>query len=128
MIYFVPILNILYLYIHLSVLLHKNLSIKKIKSDQKWKGARQNSKGGNMNKAQELEVIQSGRIQYKHAEIQETSLQFIGSTAILLSKIRLTAIVGGNEVINPFTVTEVYVHQNDAWKLGSLSFSKLLGP
>jgi 4-carboxymuconolactone decarboxylase len=84
--------------------------------------------GGNMNKAQELEVIQSGRIQYKHAEIQETSVQFIGNTAILLSKIRLTAVVGGNEVINPFTVTEVYVRQNDAWKLGSLSFSKLLGP
>lgn len=84
--------------------------------------------GGNMNKAQELDVIQSGRIQYKHAEVQETSVQFIGSTAILLSKIRLTAVVGGNEVINPFTVTEVYIRQNDAWKLGSLSFSKLLGP
>jgi 4-carboxymuconolactone decarboxylase len=84
--------------------------------------------GGNMTKDQELNVIKSGTIQYKHAEIQETSVQLIENTAILLNKIRLTAIVGGNEVINPFVVTEVYVKQNDSWKLGSLSFTKLLTP
>jgi 4-carboxymuconolactone decarboxylase len=82
--------------------------------------------GGNMTKEQELNVIKSGTIQYKHADIQETSVQFIENTAILLSKIRLTAIVGGNEVINPFVVTEVYVRQNGQWTLGSLSFTKLL--
>ncbi len=84
--------------------------------------------GGNMTKAQELDVIKTGRIQYKHAEIQETSVQFIANTAIVLSKIYLTAIVGGNEVINPFTVTEVYIQQNNLWSLGSLSFTKLLTP
>jgi hypothetical protein len=67
-------------------------------------------------------------IQYKTAEIQETSVRFIGSTAILLNRIRLTAVVGGNEVINPFVVTEVYVQQNGTWKLGSLSFTRLLTP
>lgn len=84
--------------------------------------------GGNMTKAQELQVIQSGGIQYKHAEIQETSVKMIDQTAILLHKIRLTAIVGGNEVVNPFTVTEVYIRQNSRWSLGSLSFTKLLTP
>lgn len=83
--------------------------------------------GGTMTKSQELEVIKSGVIQYKNAEIQEVSVRFIGTTAILLNKIRLVAVVGGNEVVNPFVVTEVYVRQGDAWKLGSLSFTRLLG-
>jgi 4-carboxymuconolactone decarboxylase len=82
--------------------------------------------GGTMSRSQELEVIRSGRIQYSHAEIFETSVRFIGSTAILLNRIRLDAVVGGNEVTNPFMVTEVYVQQNGSWKLGSLSFTRLL--
>lgn len=84
--------------------------------------------GGNMTKDQELEVIESGGIHYKHAEIQETSVQFIGNTAILLNKIHLDAVVGGNEVTNSFTVTEVYVQESGSWKLGSMSFTKLLTP
>ena len=83
--------------------------------------------GGTMSKKQELDVIRSGVIQYKNAEIQEVSVRLIGTTAILLNKIRLVAVVGGNEVINPFTVTEVYVQQSGTWKLGSLSFTRLLG-
>jgi 4-carboxymuconolactone decarboxylase len=79
-----------------------------------------------MSKDQELEVIKSGGIQYKHAEIFETSVRFIGTTAILLNRIRLDAVVRGNEVTNPFMVTEVYVQQNGRWKLGSLSFTRLV--
>ncbi|HKW09329.1 MAG TPA: nuclear transport factor 2 family protein [Gemmatimonadaceae bacterium] len=82
--------------------------------------------GGTIPRNQELEVIRSGGIQYKHAEIQEASVRFIGTTAILLNRIRLDAVVGGNEVSNPFVVTEVYVQQNGTWKLGSLSFTRLL--
>lgn len=84
--------------------------------------------GGTMTKEQELNVIKSGGIHYKHADIQETSVQFIGNTAILLNKIRLLAVVGGNEVTNPFVVTEVYVKQSGKWALGSMSFTKLLTP
>ena len=84
--------------------------------------------GGTIPRNQELEVIRSGGIQYKHAEIQEASVRFLGSTAILLNRIRLDAIVGGNEVSNPFIVTEVYVQQNGKWRLGSLSFTRLLQP
>ena len=84
--------------------------------------------GGTMSRNQELEVIRSGGIHYKHAEIFETSVRFIGTTAILLNRIRLDAVVGGNEVTNPFMVTEVYVRQNGTWKLGSLSFTRLLTP
>ena len=82
--------------------------------------------GGSWGKDQEIDVIKSGRIQYKHAEIFEASVRFIGSTAILLNRIRLDAVVGGNDVTNPFMVTEVYVQQNGTWKLGSLSFTRLL--
>lgn len=82
--------------------------------------------GATMSKKQEIDVIRSGAIQYKNVEIQEVSVQIIGQTAILLNKIRLVAVVGGNEVINPFVVTEVYVQQSGTWKLASLSFTRLL--
>ena len=82
--------------------------------------------GATMTKTQELEVIKSGGIQYKTIEIQEASVRFIDKTAILLNKIRLVAVVGGNEVTNPFMVTEVYVQQRGTWKLASLSFTRLL--
>ncbi len=82
--------------------------------------------GATMTKTQELEVIRSGGIQYKTVEIQEASVRFIDKTAVLLNKIRLVAVVGGNEVTNPFMVTEVYVQQNNKWKLVSLSFTRLL--
>jgi hypothetical protein len=81
-----------------------------------------------LSRNQELDVIKTGGIQYKNVEIQEASVRFIGTTAILLNKIRLVAVVGGNEVTNPFVVTEVYVRQNGAWVLGSLSFTRLLTP
>jgi hypothetical protein len=83
--------------------------------------------GGTMSRSQELEVIKSGGIHYKQADIQEVSVKIIGTTAILLNRIRLVAVVGGNEVTNPFVVTEVYVQQGGTWKLGSLSFTRLLG-
>jgi len=84
--------------------------------------------GATMSKAQELDVIKSGRIQYKKADIEEASVRFFGSTAIVLTKMRLLAVVGGNEVTNPFMVTEVYVQEGDVRKLASLSFTRLLTP
>lgn len=83
--------------------------------------------GGAWGRAQELDIIRSGAIWYKHAEIFDAAVKVLGPTAILLNRIRLDAVVGGNEVSNPFMVTEVYVRQGDAWKLGSLAFTRLLG-
>ena len=79
-----------------------------------------------LSRDQELEVIRTGNIHYKHAEIFESSVRIIGPTAIVLNRIRLDAVVRGEEVTNPFVVTEVYVQQDGAWKLGSLSFTRLL--
>jgi len=82
--------------------------------------------GGSWGKSQEVEIIRSGGIHYKHAEIFESSARLIDSTAIVLSRIRLDAVVGGNEVTNPFLVTEVYVREKGTWKLASLSFTRLV--
>lgn len=84
--------------------------------------------GGSWGKEQEINIIKSGGIWYKKADIHEVSVNIIDNTAILLNRIDLLAVVGGNEVTNPFQVTEVYVKQNGAWKLGSLSFTKLMTP
>jgi len=84
--------------------------------------------GGSWGKEREMEIIKSGGIHYKQADIHEVSVNIIGATAVLLNRITLLAVVGGNEVINPFMVTEVYVQQEGSWKLASLSFTKLLIP
>ena len=84
--------------------------------------------GGSWGKEQELDIIKSGGIHYKQADIHDVSVAIIGTTAIPLNRITLLAVVGGNEVTNPFEVTEVYVEQDGNWKLASLSFTKLLAP
>ena len=84
--------------------------------------------GGSWGKEQELNVIKTGSIWYKKADVHEVSVKIIDNTAILLNRITLLAVVGGNEVTNPFMATEVYIKQNGKWILGSLSFSRLLTP
>ncbi len=80
--------------------------------------------GGSWGKQRELNVIKSGGIWYKKAEVHSASVEIIGNTAVLLNKITLLAVVGGNEVSNPFIVTEVYIKEKGSWKLASLSFTK----
>lgn len=82
--------------------------------------------GGSWGKEQEVDIIRSGRIHYKQADVHEASVQVFDDTAILLNRITLLAVVGGNEVTNPFEVTEVYKKNAGEWKLASLSFTKLL--
>jgi len=84
--------------------------------------------GGSWGKEREIEIIKSGGIHYKQADIHEVSVNIIDKTTVLLNRITLLAVVGGNEVTNPFMVTEVYVQQEDSWKLASLSFTRLLTP
>jgi hypothetical protein len=84
--------------------------------------------GGSWGKTQERTTIKSGGIWYKKAEVYSVLVNIIGNTAILLNDIDLLALVGGNEVTNPFMVTEVYIKENGKWKMGSLTFSHLLRP
>lgn len=84
--------------------------------------------GGSWGKQQEIDVIKSGGIWYKKAEVYSVTVNIIGNTAILLNDIDLEAVVGGNTVTNPFMVTEVYIKEDGGWKMGSLTFSRLLRP
>ena len=89
--------------------------------------------GGSWGKDREIDVIKGGMIHYKKADAHEVSVKIINNTAILLNRITLVAVVGGNKpgrraVTNPFMVTEVYIKQGTSWKLGSLSFTKLMTP
>lgn len=84
--------------------------------------------GGSWGREREIEVIKSGGIWYKRAEVYSVIVNIIGNTAILLNDIDLEAVVGGNTVTNPFMVTEVYIKENGLWKMGSLTFSRLLRP
>lgn len=84
--------------------------------------------GGSWGKEPELSTIKSGGIWYKKAEVYSVIVNIFGNTAILLNDIDLEAVVGGNTVTNPFMVTEVYIKENGAWKMGSLTFSHLLRP
>lgn len=84
--------------------------------------------GGAWGKDREVEIIRGGGIWYKKADVHEVSVEIIENTAILLNRITLLAVVGGNEVTNPFMVTEVYIKKDGAWKIGSLSFTRLMTP
>ena len=84
--------------------------------------------GGSWGKTQELNTIKNGFIWYKKAEIYGASVNIFGNTAILLNDIDLLAVVGGNEVVHAFMVTEVYLKENGKWKMGSLTFSTLIRP
>lgn len=84
--------------------------------------------GGTWGKAREIDIIKGGFIWYKKAEVYSNAVKFIGNTAVLLSDLDLVAVVGGNDAINPFMVTEVYVKENGQWLLVQLTFSKLSRP
>jgi hypothetical protein len=80
---------------------------------------------GTWNTPRELEIIQSGSIWYKKADIKDTAVELIGNTAIVWNRITLHAVVGGNEVSTEFTVTEVYQRKQDSWKMLALTFSSV---
>lgn len=84
--------------------------------------------GGAWGKQQEVDIIRGGMIHYKKATIRNESVRFAEGTAVVLCDMDLLAVVGGNEVTNHFMVTEVFVKQGDAWKLATLSFTKLMQP
>lgn len=73
-----------------------------------------------------IEVIETGRIHYREVEIQDVSARVIGSTGIVLTTMVMHSVVDGNEVTNPFAMTETYVHDGEAWTLGAMSFTRLI--
>ena len=81
---------------------------------------------GSWKKDRELEIIKSGSIWYKNAEIHDVAVETFGDhTAILWNRISLTAYVRGNDVETEFTVTEFYQKVDEEWKLLDLTFSSV---
>ena len=80
---------------------------------------------GTWKKDEELEIIKTGSIWYKNANVKDVAVELIDDTAILWSRITLTANVRANDVVTEFTVTEVFKKQKKAWKLLALTFSSV---
>ncbi len=80
---------------------------------------------GTWGKCAEIEIIRSGSIHYKQAEVHDVVVEVFDDTAILWNRITLLAVVRGNEVSNEFTVTEVYRREANDWRLLALTFSSV---
>lgn len=80
---------------------------------------------GTWTTARELEIIETGSIWYKKADIKDTAVELVGKTAIVWNRITLHAVVRENEVSTEFTVTEVYQKKGKTWKLLALTFSSV---
>ena len=81
--------------------------------------------GGTWNKDREIEIIKSGFIWYKQADVHDVAAEVFDNTAIVWSRITLVAVVGGNEVKTEFTTTEIYQKAASDWKLLDLTFSSV---
>lgn len=80
---------------------------------------------GTWTTARELEIIKTGSIWYKKADVKDTAVELVGKTAIVWNRITLHAVVRENEVSTEFTVTEVYQKKGKNWKLLALTFSSV---
>lgn len=80
---------------------------------------------GTWKKAEELEIIKTGSIWYKHAEVKDVAAEIVGDTAVVWTRLRLQAVVRGAEVATEFTATEVFTKQGADWKLLVLTFSSV---
>lgn len=80
---------------------------------------------GTWKKAEELEIIKTGSIWYKKADVHDVAVEIVDDVAIVWSRITLTAVVRGNDAVTEFTVTEPYKKKGNEWKLLALTFSSV---
>lgn len=80
---------------------------------------------GTWKKDEELDIIKTGSIWYKKADVHDVAVEFFDDTAILWNRITLLAVVRGSEVSTQFTVTEIYKKQENSWTLLDLTFSSV---
>ena len=66
---------------------------------------------GTWKKNEELDIIKTGSIWYKKADVHDVAAEIVDDIAILWSRITLTAVVRGSDVVSQFTVTDVYKKQ-----------------
>jgi hypothetical protein len=80
---------------------------------------------GTWKKQEELDIIKTGSIWYKKADVHDVAVEIVDKSAIVWSRITLTANVRGSDVVTEFTVTEVYLKEGKDWKMLALTFSSV---
>ncbi|WP_134087857.1 nuclear transport factor 2 family protein [Olivibacter sp. XZL3] len=80
---------------------------------------------GTWKRDEELEIIKTGSIWYKNADVHDVAVEIVDDVAVLWNRITLDAVVRGNTAVTEFTVTEVYKKEADGWKLLVLTFSSV---
>jgi len=80
---------------------------------------------GTWKKNEELDIIKTGRIWYKKADVHDVAVEIVDDVATVWNRITLTADVRGTDAVTEFTVTEVYKKQGNDWKLLALTFSSV---
>lgn len=80
---------------------------------------------GTWKKDEELEIIKTGSIWYKKADVKDVAVEVVKNTAVVWSRITLTAVVRGADAVTEFTVTETYTKDGKDWKLLALTFSSV---
>src|SRR6186713_232481 len=66
---------------------------------------------GTWKKNEELDIIKTGSIWYKKADVHDVAVEIVDDVAIAWSRITLTAVVRGTDAVTQFTVTDVYKKQ-----------------
>ncbi len=80
---------------------------------------------GTWKKAEELNIIKTGSIWYKKADVHDVTVEIVDDVAVVWSRITLTAEVRGSDAVTQFTVTEVYKKKDNNLKLLVLTFSSV---
>jgi hypothetical protein len=80
---------------------------------------------GTWKKDEELEIIRTGSIWYKKADVHDVAVEIFEDIAVVWNRLTLIAVVRGSDALNEFTVTEVYKKQASEWKLLALTFSSV---
>jgi hypothetical protein len=80
---------------------------------------------GTWKKAEELDIIKTGSIWYKQADVHDVAAEVVENTAVVWSRMTLHAMVRGSEAVTEFTTTETYLRQGADWKLLALTFSSV---
>ncbi|MDQ8759861.1 nuclear transport factor 2 family protein [Streptococcus ruminantium] len=73
----------------------------------------------------ELTAFDKKAFIYKDVAIAEERLEDYGQTAIIYKRLILTAEVNGQEVQNPFVVTEIYNQSDFGWQLAAETFTRI---
>lgn len=81
--------------------------------------------GVSLPRDEEIRTLQEGKIVNKEITFEDGTVREFDAVVILYHKLKVTAVVLGEEVTNPFVVTEVYEKNTDGLRLLSLSYTRI---